>query len=85
MGIPMYPNLKLQLWKAGIRQNRLSRMLEIDESSLSKIINGFREPSADLRGRIAELLGCDADWLFEPAERPSAESPKNPAGLFQKC
>src|SRR5690349_15397520 len=36
----MYLNLKLQLWKTGIRQNRLARILEIDETALSKIVNG---------------------------------------------
>jgi transcriptional regulator with XRE-family HTH domain len=61
----MYPNLKLQLWKLGIRQNRLARMLEMDETVLSKIVNGFRAPSVELRLKIAELLQCDEPWLFE--------------------
>ena len=61
----MYPNLKLQLWKQGIRQNRLARILEIDETILSKIVNGFREPSAELRLKIADLLQCEEPWLFE--------------------
>lgn len=68
----MYPNLKLQLWRAGIRQNRLAKMLGIDESVLSKTINGFREPSPELRGRIAQLFGCDPVWLFQP-ETPGTE------------
>jgi transcriptional regulator with XRE-family HTH domain len=61
----MYPNLKLQLWKAGIRQNRLANMLGLDESLLSKIVNGFREPSPTLRAKIAGLLQSDEQWLFE--------------------
>ncbi len=61
----MYPNLKLQMWKCGIRQNRLARVLEIDETVLSKVVNGFREPSDDLRRRIALALDTDAAWLFE--------------------
>lgn len=61
----MYPNLKLQLWKTGIRQNRLANMLGLDESMLSKIVNGFREPSPTLRARIARLLQSDEGWLFE--------------------
>ena len=63
----MYPNLKLQLWKTGVRQNRLAQVLVIDETMLSKIINGFRQPSRDLQERIAKVLECDPDWLFEPA------------------
>jgi len=61
----MYPNLKLQLWKTGVRQNRLAQMLVMDETALSKIVNGYREPSPELQERIAKLLECDAAWLFE--------------------
>lgn len=64
----MYPNLKLQLWKTGIRQNRLARMLSVDETGISRIMNGYREPSAELREKIAKLLGCDAQWLFESSD-----------------
>ncbi len=62
----MYPNLKLQLWRTGIRQNRLAKMLGMDEAMLSKIVNGFRQPSPDVRQRIARLLHGDESWLFEP-------------------
>jgi transcriptional regulator with XRE-family HTH domain len=61
----MYPNLKLQLWKAGVRQNRLAKMLQMDESTVSRIVNGFRVPSAEVQTSIACLLGCDLVWLFE--------------------
>jgi transcriptional regulator with XRE-family HTH domain len=64
----MYPNLKLQLWKTGMRQNRLANVLVIDETVLSKIINGFRRPSRDLQERIAKVLECDPSWLFEQTE-----------------
>ncbi len=74
----MYPNLKLQIWKSGIRQNRLAQMLGVDETMLSKIVNGFREPSRELRGRIATLLDTEEEWLFDrvtPSEplRPVSE------------
>jgi transcriptional regulator with XRE-family HTH domain len=64
----MYPNLKLQLWRSGIRQNRLAKTLGVDETLFSKIVNGFREPSSDLRQRIATALECDAAWLFASSE-----------------
>jgi transcriptional regulator with XRE-family HTH domain len=60
----MYPNLKLQLWKAGIRQNRLAQIVGVHETLLSKILNGFREPDADTRARIAATLQCEESWLF---------------------
>lgn len=60
----MYANLKLQIWKSGIRQNRLAQMVGIHESMLSRIVNGFREPDADTRKRIAMALATDEAWLF---------------------
>ena len=61
----MFPNLKLQIWRTGLRQNRLAQMLQIDETILSKILNGFREPSPELKAKIASLLHSDSAWLFE--------------------
>ena len=61
----MYPNLKLQIWKTGLRQNRLAQMLDVDETFLSKIVNGFREPPEGLKTRIATLLESDVAWLFQ--------------------
>jgi transcriptional regulator with XRE-family HTH domain len=69
----MYPNLKLQLWKRGIRQNRLAQLLAIDETMLSKIINGFRQASPSIRQRIAAILECDEEWLFEGSDGRSAD------------
>jgi plasmid maintenance system antidote protein VapI len=63
----VYPNLKLQIWRIGIRQNRLAQMLGIDETILSKIINGYRTVNPELRSRIAALLQSDENWLFERA------------------
>ena len=60
----MYPNLKLQLWRSGIRQNRLAQLIGIHETLLSKIVNGFRQPDADVKARIAAVLKSDEGWLF---------------------
>lgn len=60
----IYPNLKLRIYTSGLRQNRMAKMLGIDEAHLSKIINGFREPSDHLRSQMAEILHCDPTWLF---------------------
>jgi len=64
----MYTNVKLQLWRSGIRQNRLARSLGMDETVLSKIINGYRRPNPDVRRKIAAALQTDEDWLFQTAE-----------------
>jgi transcriptional regulator with XRE-family HTH domain len=76
----MYPNLKIQLWKKHIRQNQLARLLHIDETVVSKIINGSRRPSQELRTRIAEVLESDEEWLFRPADKEEVAAPGPPAG-----
>lgn len=61
----MYQNLKLQIWRTGIRQNRLARELNMDETVLSKIINGYRRPSIQVKARIAKYFQMDEAWLFD--------------------
>ncbi len=60
----IYPNLKLKIYTSGLRQNRMAKILGIDEAHLSKVINGFREPSDQLRTQISEILHSDPEWLF---------------------
>jgi len=64
----MYPNLKLELWRRGIRQNQLAKVLHLDETMLSKIINGYREVQPEVRAQIATLLESDETWLFATPE-----------------
>ncbi|HKV62612.1 MAG TPA: helix-turn-helix transcriptional regulator [Candidatus Acidoferrum sp.] len=64
----MYPNLKLQLFRSAVRQNFLARELGMDESILSKIIHGYREPSPEQRQRLSVYLGVEEAWLFEKYE-----------------
>jgi transcriptional regulator with XRE-family HTH domain len=73
----MYPNLKLQLFRSSVRQNFLARAVGIDESILSKIIHGYREPSKKQRQLLANYLGAEESWLFEKFE---VASPAHPAG-----
>lgn len=74
----MYPNLRIQLWKAGIRQNRLAKMLEMDETLLSRIVNGYRQPSPQFRKRISTILQSDEMWLFQTAESTPPAEPQSP-------
>ena len=73
----MYPNLKLQLFRSSVRQNFLARAVGMDESILSKIIHGYREPSREQRQLLANYLGVEETWLFEKFE---IASPARAAG-----
>jgi len=61
----IYPNLKLRVYTTGMRQNRLAKLVGIDEAYLSRIINGVRAPGTQMQEQIAQVLGCDAEWLFQ--------------------
>ena len=61
----IYPNLKLRVYTTGMRQNRLAKLVGIDEAYLSRIINGVRVPGKQMQEQIAQVLGCDVDWLFQ--------------------
>jgi transcriptional regulator with XRE-family HTH domain len=61
----IYPNLKLRVYTTGMRQNRLAKLVGIDEAYLSRIINGVRVPGKQMQEQIAQVLGCDPDWLFQ--------------------
>ena len=84
----IYPNLKLRIYTVGMRQNRLAKMLGIDEAYLSRIINGYSEPNGAMRESQAEILRSDQEWLFHKVqindeltfERPAqAEMPADTA------
>lgn len=67
----MYPNLKLHLFRLGIHQNYLAKQVGIDETALSKIIHGYREPSEQQRRLLARYLDVDENWLFEKYDASS--------------
>ncbi|GEM_PF-1326510 len=71
----MYLNLKVAIWQTGLRQNRLAQTLNMDEALLSRIINGFREPTPEQRTRIAQVLQKDEQWLFAREPEAAQETP----------
>ncbi|MGA8088040.1 MAG: helix-turn-helix transcriptional regulator [Terracidiphilus sp.] len=77
----IYPNLKLRVYTTGMRQNRLARLVGIDEAYLSRIINGVRAPGKQMQEQIAQVLGCDAEWLFQ---QTTVQIPVDIAGSNQK-
>jgi transcriptional regulator with XRE-family HTH domain len=75
----VYPNLKLRVYTTGIRQNRLAKLVGIDEAYLSRIINGVRVPGKQMQEQIAHALGCDAEWLFQQTAIQMLPVNSNPA------
>jgi transcriptional regulator with XRE-family HTH domain len=77
----MFPNLKLQIFRRGSHQNQLARAVGMDETILSKIIHGYRNPSADQRKLLAAHLEADEAWLFERFEAAPLRSDSESARL----
>ena len=61
----MYPNLKLQMFKLGIRQNHIAKELGMADPTLSKIIHGYKVPSDREKKLLADYLSSNEEWLFE--------------------
>lgn len=64
----MFPNLKLKIFLRGTHQNQLAKAVGMDETVLSKIINGYRDPSPSQRRILAIYLEADEALLFERFE-----------------
>lgn len=73
----MYPNLKMEIWLSGVRQNRLARELSLDETVLSKVINGYRQPSPRLRALLAQYFNKTENWLFQTEPASAAKLAHN--------
>lgn len=76
----MFPNLKLQIFRRGSHQNKLAMAVGIDETVLSKIIHGYRAPTASQRIVLASYLEADEAWLFERYEVAPVPSVVDSAG-----
>ncbi len=57
-------DLKFAIIKSGKNQIDIAREALIQESKLSKIVNGYIEPSKEEKERIAEALGRMKVELF---------------------
>lgn len=64
----------MQIFRRGSHQNRLAKAVGIDETVLSKIIHGYRTPTASQRMVLANYLEADEKWLFERYEEAPLQS-----------
>lgn len=53
-----------QMKKQGISQRQLADRLNTTEASLSRYVNGDREPKADMLANIATALDTTSDYLL---------------------
>lgn len=53
-----------QMKKQGVSQRQLADRLNTTEASLSRYVNGEREPKADMLANIATALNTTSDYLL---------------------
>jgi len=61
-------NIELLLEERGWNKQQLADAIEMDRSSLSKIIRGLHSPSLVMVDRIARALKVEAFELLQPRE-----------------
>ena len=66
--------VKPELLERGIRQKDFARMLNVQASHLSEILNGKRSLSADLAVKIQDAIGIPADILLSAQAQYELES-----------
>lgn len=57
--------LKELLEARGINQSKLARSVGVTEAYISYLVHGFKQPTAPVLKRIADVLGCTMDELME--------------------
>lgn len=48
----------------GLTQEHISQLIDISRPTYSNYETGFREPSIQIIGKIADSFGVNVDWLF---------------------
>lgn len=69
--LPAYPRLAARIAAAGLTLNDIARGIGYDPNSLSRVLNGFTNPGATLRRRLAELFDESELTLFDPLDKAS--------------
>ena len=57
--------IQTELARRGITQAQLARMVQAQESTISRMLRGLKEPRTSLRNRLMQTLNLRFDDLFE--------------------
>lgn len=63
-----------------MRQQQLAKLVGVHETVLSKVVNGSRRASPQLKKKLADALNADAAWLFETAASRAAHAQSSEPG-----
>lgn len=69
---PMNLPLKMAMHESRRTQKRIATLAKIDETRLSKIVRGRKEPTVDEMKALARVLGKAQDELFPSAQEAVA-------------
>lgn len=71
----MNGKLKMAILESGMAAYKLAQRVGISDSALSRIVHGRREPTALERQRIAKVLACREDELFDRHTQADSVTP----------
>ncbi len=63
---------KTRILRSGKPQVALAREIGIGEPYLSRIVQGWVEPTEDIKRKIAKVLGCQIEELFPQEDAKNA-------------
>ncbi len=69
-------NLRMLLAVHHMTQTRLSEMLNLDTSTVNRLVNGKATPSLETAAAVADIFGVTVDWLS--GRDTCSEYAKNP-------
>ncbi len=61
----MNKKLKILMIKKGVKNFDLAKHLNVDPSKISKILNGWIQPSDEIQNKIAVFFGVNKDSLWK--------------------
>jgi len=64
---------KLLLMEKGLTQIGIAHALGISECELSKVVNGHREPTDEVKGKLSKYLNTNAEYLFGNTDKDRKE------------
>jgi transcriptional regulator with XRE-family HTH domain len=72
--------LKVAILQRGLTQDAIAYQTGIHYTALSRIVNGWREPTDAQRAQLAKVLGVSEKRLFTRARQTAVLSPRHRTG-----
>ena len=66
-------NIKVFREEKGLSQKRIAELMSVSQQAVARWESGEVNPRADILPRLARVLGCTIDALFQESEQQEVE------------